>query len=80
MLSAALPPPSPPHQFSTQSSQYQKGKANKYFILTVMKLGLLVLESSAGISIFYAPTDYEHIFNKTEIENWLTKAFILPSS
>ena len=31
-----------------------------------------VLESSTRISKFYAPTDSEHEFNKTEIENWLT--------
>ena len=30
-----------------------------------------VLESSTRISKFYAPTDSEHKFNKTEMENWL---------
>ena len=33
-------------------------------------LGPPVLESSAWISKFYAPTDPEHKFNKTKIENW----------
>ena len=31
----SLPSLSPPHQFSTQGSQYQNWKANKYSILTV---------------------------------------------
>ena len=31
-----------------------------------------VLESSTRISKFYDPTDSEHEFDKTEIENWLT--------
>ena len=35
------------------------------------ELGAPVLESSARISKCYAPTDSEHKFNKTEIENWL---------
>ena len=30
-----------------------------------------VLESSARIYKLYAPTDPEHKFNKTEIQNWL---------
>ena len=33
--------------------------------------GPLVLESSARIYKLYAPTDPEHKFNKTEIQNWL---------
>ena len=68
MLCAPLPPP---HQFSTQNSQYQNWKANKYVILTVNELGSPVLESSARILKFYTPTDSEHKFNKTETENWL---------
>ena len=71
---------SPPHRFSTQSSQYQNWKANKYSILTVNELGPPVLESSARISKFYAPTDSEHKFNKTEIENWLPIGYNLGSS
>ena len=42
MLSA---PSLSPHQFSTQSLQYENWNANKYSILTVNELGLLVLES-----------------------------------
>ena len=74
------PSPSPSHSFSTQSSQYQNSKANKYSILTVNELGLPVLESSTRISKFYAPTDSEHKFNKTEIENWLPIGYNLGSS
>ena len=59
------------HRFSTQSSQYQNWKANKYSILTVNELGPPVLEPSTRILKFYALTDSEHKFNKTEIENWL---------
>ena len=33
--------------------------------------GLPVPKSSTRISTFYAPTDSEHKFNKTEIKNWL---------
>ena len=65
ILSAPL---SPTHRLSTQSLQYQNW--NKYSILTVNEPGPPVLESSARISKFYAPTDSEHKFNKTEIENW----------
>ena len=70
MLSS--PPRSPSHRFSTHTSQYQNWKANKYSILTVIELGLQVLNSSTRISKFYAPTDSEHKFDKTEIENWLS--------
>ena len=40
MLSDPPPPPPLPHRFSTQSSQYQNLKANKYSILTVNELGV----------------------------------------
>ena len=43
----------------------------KYSILTVNELGAPTLESSARISKFYALTDSEYKFDKTEIENWL---------
>ena len=73
----ALPPP---RQFSTQSSQYQNWKANKYSILTVNELGPPVLESLARISKFYVLTDSEHKCNKTEIENWIPIRYNLGSS
>ena len=53
---------------------------NMYSILTVNELGPPVLESSARISKFYAPTDSEHKFNKTEMENWLPIGYNLGSS
>ena len=34
-----------------------------------MELGPPVLESSTKISKFYAPTDFEHKFHKTGMEN-----------
>ena len=77
MLSA---PSRCPLRFSTQSSQYQNWEANKYSILTVNELGPPLLESSAKISKFYAPTDSEHKLNKTEIENWLPIGYNLWSS
>ena len=46
-------------------------KQIKYSILTINELGPPLLESPASISKFYAPTDSEHKFTKTEIENWL---------
>ena len=46
----------------------------------VIELGPPVSESSTKISTFYSPTDSEHKFNKTEIENWLPVAFNLGSS
>ena len=61
-------PSLPLHQFSTQSSQYQNWNANNYSILTVNELGPPVLKSSAIVSKFYAPTDSEQKFNKTEIK------------
>ena len=73
-------PPSPPDRFSTQSLQYQNWNPNNYSILTVNELGPSVLESSAGISKFYALTDSEHKFNKTQIENWLPIGCNLESS
>ena len=80
MLSALLAPPLPPHQISTQNSHYQNSKASKYFILTVNELGPPVLEPSAGISKYYAPTDSEYKFNKTETENWLLIEYNLGQS
>ena len=84
MLSAhLLPPPHPPHlshRFSTQSSQCHYWKTSKYSILTVNELGTPVLESSARISKFYAPTDSEHKFNKMGIETWLPIGYNLGSS
>ena len=41
----------------------------KKIMLFVNELGLPVLESSARVSKFYAPTDSEHKFNKREIKN-----------
>ena len=51
-----------------------------YSILTVNKLGPPVLKSSFRISKFYAPTDFEHKFNKVKIENWLLIGYNLGSS
>ena len=42
--------------------------------------GWLVLESSTRISGYFAPTDSEHKFNKTENENWLPLGYNLGSS
>ena len=42
--------------------------------------GSLVLESSTRISGYFAPTDPEHKFNKTENENWLPLGYNLGSS
>ena len=70
----------PPHRFSTQSLQYENLNTNKYSTVTVNGLGPPVLESSARISKFYAPTDSEHKFNKTEIENWQPIGYNLGSS
>ena len=74
-----LPPPLPPYRFLTQSSQYQNWKANQYSILIVTELGSPLLESSASILKFYAPTDSEHKLNKTEFENWLPIGYHLGS-
>ena len=65
------------HRFSTQSSQCQYWKANKYSILTVIELGPPVLESSAGSQNYMSFFDFEHKLNKTEIENWLPIGFNL---
>ena len=46
----------------------------------VIELGLPISESSTRISKFDVPTDSEHKFNKTEIENWLPIRFNLGSS
>ena len=69
-----------PHGFSTQSSQYQIWKANKYSILKVNELGLPLLESPARISKLYGHTNSEHKFTKMEIENWLPIGYNLGSS
>ena len=69
----------PPHRFSTQSLQCQNWNANKYFIVIVHELGPPVLESSARVSKFYAPTDSKHKFDKTEMENWLPIGYNLGS-
>ena len=75
-----LPLSVPPNRFSTQILQYQNWKANHYSILTINELGTPVLESTAKIADFFDPTDSEHKFNKTEIENWLTIGCNLGSS
>ena len=59
----------PPHRFSTKNSQYQNRKANKYSILTVIELGLPVSESPTSSQNFMSPSDSEHKFHKTGIEN-----------
>ena len=69
-----------PSSVSTQSSQYQDWKANKNSILAVNELGPLVLEFSARISKFHAPTDSECKFNKMEIKKWLPMGYKLRSS
>ena len=63
------------HQFSTQSLQNQ----NQYSILTLIELGPPVSESSTRILKFYALTDSEHKFDKTEIAYWLPIGFNLGS-
>ena len=70
----------PPHQFSTQSSQYQNWKAKKYSILMVLVPGLAVSESSTRILKFYVSTDSEHKLHKTGIKNWPPIGFSLQSS
>ena len=69
-----------PHWFFAQSLQYQNSNTNKYSILTVKELGAPVLVSSARITKFYAPTGFEHRFNKTEIKNWLPIGYNLGAS
>ena len=51
---------------------------NKYSSLT--GVGPPALESSVGVSKFYAPTDFKHKFNKTKIENSLPIRYNLGSS
>ena len=46
---------SPPHWFSTQNSEYQNWKGNKYFILTIIELGPPGSESSTGSQNFMLP-------------------------
>ena len=60
---------------STQSSKNQNWKTNKYSILTVIEPGPPMLEPSARILKFYAPTESEHKFLKTGIKNWLPIRF-----
>ena len=62
---------------STQSSQYQNWKANKYSILLVTELGPPVSESQTRILKFYGPTGSEHKFHEIKIENWLPIRFNL---
>ena len=64
MLSA-----SPPSDFHTKFPISELKSKHKYFILTVIELRPPVSESSNRILKFYAPTDSEHKFNKTRIEN-----------
>ena len=59
----------PLRRFSTQSSQYQNRKANKYSILKVIELGPPVSKSSIGSQNFMPPPDSEHKFHKAAIEN-----------
>ena len=72
-----LPPPLPPPslvfrtKFTTSELKSKKYQTEKYSTQTVNELGPPVLESSTRISKFYAPTDFEHKFDKTEIENCL---------
>ena len=77
MLSALFPPHS---SVSHTKFTISELKSNQYSILTVNELVPPVLESSARISKFYAPTDYERKFNKTEFENWLPIGYNLWSS
>ena len=65
--------------FFTQSLQYQIWNVNTYSILTVIQLGPPVSESSTRISKFHDPTDSEHKFHRTRIENWLSIGFKLGS-
>ena len=45
----------------------------------VIELGPAVLQSLTRISKFYDPSDSEHKFHKTRIENWLIAVFELGS-
>ena len=63
--------------FSTQNSQYA---ANTYSILTNSnRTSIAMSESSARISKFYDPTDFEHKFHETRIEYCLSIGFELGS-
>ena len=53
----------PRHRFSTQSSQYQNRKANKYSNLKVIELGPPVTKSSIGSQNFMPSPDSEHKFH-----------------
>ena len=64
---------------SVFTHKYQIWKANTYSILTVIELGLPVLESSTRISKFYNPTNSEPKFRKTRIEDCLCIGFHLGS-
>ena len=55
-------------------------KTNKYYLLTVIELGLPVSESSTRIPNLYTPTDSEYKFHNTGIENWLHIGLNLGSS
>ena len=70
----------PPHRFSTQSSQYQNKKAKAYSVQTVTELRLPVSESSTRSRNFMSSTDSKHKFHKTEIEIWPSIGFKLGSS
>ena len=69
MLSAPLSslPPSPLIGFPYKVHNIRIEKAKKYSILTVNELGPPVLDFSARISKFYAPTDSEYKLHKTEL-------------
>ena len=69
MLSAPLSslPPSPLIGCPYKVHNIRIEKAKKYSILTVNELEPPVLDFSARISKFYAPTDSEYKFNKTEL-------------
>ena len=75
-----LPPSSLPHWFSTQSSEYQNWKADKYSTLAENELGPMILECSTMISKFYAPNDSKLKFYKTKTKNWLLIGYNLGSS
>ena len=59
---------------------FKKIVLSKYSILTIAKFGPPVSDFSTRISKSYAPTDSEHKFHKTVIENWLSIKLNLGSS
>ena len=62
--------------FFRQSSRYQIWKVTTYSILT--NSNRLWTTTVAVIRLnFYDPTDSEHKFHKTKIENWLSTGFEL---